>query len=84
MSRTRSAITSALGRPRVEWRAMSCRFRLLSETVSSSYRSRAPMPARARASAQKPPTPPTPKRATEAWKSRSWGPSPRSMREREN
>ena len=39
---------------------------------------------RARASAQKPPTPPTPKRATEAWKSRSWGPSPRSMREREN
>lgn len=34
----------------VEWRAAICRFRLLSDTVSSSYRCKVPIPDRASAS----------------------------------
>ena len=84
MSLTRSFSTSPLGRPRVERRAASCRFKLLSDTVSSSYRCSVPIPARARASTQKPPTPPTPKTATLAAARRASGSSPMSMRVRMN
>lgn len=66
MSRSLSDITSVLGRPTVEQSASSCRFRLLSETLSESMIIIRPTPARAVISAAYAPTPPRPATTTVA------------------
>ena len=79
ISESLRAITSTLGCPRVEVRAAICRLRLVGDTVSASTRVRRPIPARARNSAAKPPTPPRPTTNTCARARRSM---PRSLTSR--
>ena len=79
MSRSLLRRTSHLGRPTVDERARIWRLRLVSDTSSESTATRWPTPARASASAAKPPTPPTPITATRAPRSLAAPSAPRSI-----
>ena len=79
MSRSRAAMTSAFGRPIVEPRAQTWRFRLDSATESSSTSVSLPTPERASASAHQEPTPPRPNTITCAARSLSIASAPSSI-----
>ena len=84
MSPMRSAATAVLLLPTVERRATSCLFMLERLTASPSYKSMAPTPLRASASAHQPPTPPTSNSATFALYSFCMASPPKNACERAN